>query len=69
MFQRTKESNKELLKLTEEWEARAAQAEQDLADAKALQLEADELTHRMHLAGERVRKAQSLIPSVGKGWD
>ncbi len=69
MFQRTKESNKELLELTEEWEARAAQAEQDLADAKALQLEADELTHRMHLAGERVRKAQSLIPSVGKGWD
>ncbi len=69
MFQRTRESNRELLKLTEEWEARAEQAEQELAYAKALQEEADELTHRMHLAGERVRKAQSLIPSVGKGWD
>lgn len=69
MFQRTKEKNNELRKLTEEWEARAAKAEQDLADAKALQEEADELTYRMHLAGERVRKAQSLIPSVGKGWD
>ena len=69
MFQRTKEKNSDLRKLAEDWEARAAKAEQDLAEAKTLQEEADELTHRIHLAGERVRKAQSLIPSVGKGWD
>jgi len=69
MFKRTKQSNEELLKLAKEWEARAAKAEQDLAEAKALQLEADELNHRIHLAGERVRKAEALIPSVGKGWD
>jgi regulator of replication initiation timing len=69
MFKRTKESNDQLLKLAKEWEARAAKAEKDLAEAKELQLEADELNHRIHLAGERVRKAESLIPSVGKGWD
>ena len=69
MFKRTKESNKELLKLAREWEARAAKAEQDLEEAKALKLEAEELNHRIHLAGERVRKAQSLTPEAGKGWD
>jgi hypothetical protein len=69
MFKRTKESNEELRKLAKEWEARADQAEKDLEEAKTLKAEAEELNHRIHLAGERVRKAQALTPEAGKGWD
>jgi regulator of replication initiation timing len=69
MFTRTKESNDQLRKLAKEWEARADQAEKALEEAKLLKLEAEELNHRIHLAGERVRKAESVTPEAGKGWD